>query len=159
MFLEDSEGDASSSRGRSELKWPLPRRTLTERRAQVRLPLNFNFQDTHMQTHSQTHHRHCRQTTGTHIHRHTHTQAHTHTPRVQMHRLLRLKDVEEEQKNKSVMPEIEAHGGERIQASPTEACPCKTFLANFPYWNHFDFGVLPDLAHFTFSSEKPCCLV
>ena len=45
------------------------------------------------------------------------------------------------------MPEIEAQGGERILASPTEACPCKTFLAHFPYCTHFDFGVLPDSVH------------
>jgi hypothetical protein len=57
------------------------------------------------------------------------------------------------------MPEIEAQGGERILASPTEACPCKTFLAHFPYCTHFDFRILPDLAHLTFSSEKAYCLV
>jgi hypothetical protein len=59
--------------------------------------------------------------TGTHTHhRHTHTQGHTHTPRVQVHRLLRIKNAQE---NESEVPEIEAQGGEWLLASPTEACP------------------------------------
>ena len=52
------------------------------------------------------------------------------------------------------MPETEAQGGERILASPTEACACKTFLAYFPYWTNVDFRILPELVHFTCSSEK-----
>ncbi len=69
----------------------------------------------------------------------TSTQAHTHTTRTNG-QTPTIQRCSRGYRKMKVRSEMEAQGGEPILVSPTAACPCKPFLAHFPYWTTLSFA-------------------